>query len=180
VTTSVPHGFDSSTGSVTITGADVGGRTYNGQYHIATISSLYTFTTTERDPPLTLEDDLAGTQGRVAASFRRLSFNDVCVDKLEHEMGQALEQAMWEIMFNHDCDNNNCTDIDGVGNDIWPGELQPAVLGHVGKALGATLSSIGQNATFSSAVTAFASQVQADSGTTVANKVRAVFAHHGF
>jgi hypothetical protein len=105
--------------------------------------------------------------------------NITCATANNPADGQAFQQAIWELMFNRDCTSDTCTSASGVGNTIWVGESQEAVITHVGAALGRALQVLGQNITHSQIRAQIILKIRTDSGNATANRARAVFEHHG-
>ena len=93
--------------------------------------------------------------------------------------GQAFQQAVWELLFNRDCDIGACSSSNGNGNIIWPGADRDLVVANVGAALGFALRSLGENITHSQVRAQMIRKIRSDSGDGPADRAREVFRHHG-
>lgn len=93
--------------------------------------------------------------------------------------GQAFQQAVWELLFNRDCDIGPCSNSNGTGNRIWPGVDRDQVVENVGAALGFALRSLGENITHSQVRAQMIRKIRSDSGDGPADRAREVFRHHG-
>jgi len=96
-----------------------------------------------------------------------------------HGLGEAFEQAVWELLFNRNCNIDNCTSSSGGGDRIWTGANRDEVVRHVGASLGFALKSLGANITHSQVAAQMVVKIRRDSGRETGNRARAVFVHHG-
>ena len=96
-----------------------------------------------------------------------------------HGLGEAFEQAVWELLFNRNCTIDNCTSLSENGDRIWPGSGRDEVVRHVGASLGFALRALGANITHSQVAAQMIVKIRRDSGTQAGNRARAVFVHHG-
>ena len=93
--------------------------------------------------------------------------------------GQAFQQAVWELLFNRDCDIGTCSNTSGTGSRIWEGASRDDVVRNVGAALGFALRALGQNITHSQVRAQMIRKIRSDSGDGPADRAREVFRHHG-
>jgi hypothetical protein len=108
----------------------------------------------------------------------RLTLGSCTAD--EHDMGVAFEQAVWELLWNRNCESTVCPNPVTFGNTIFPGASRETVLRNVGEALGFALRSLGQNITFSQVAAQMRDRVRAQQGAAAGNRFGAVLSHHGF
>jgi hypothetical protein len=116
----------------------------------------------------------------VAGDRRTLGTVNCSTD--HHLIGRAFEQAIWEILFNRNCDTRACSSTDGFATDgvrLWGSRTQEQVIELVGAALGSALKNLGQNITVQQVRAEFIAKVREDTDEAVAAAVGAVFAHHG-
>jgi hypothetical protein len=93
--------------------------------------------------------------------------------------GQAFQQAVWELLFNRDCDLGTCASTSGTGTRIWEDTSREQIIKNVGAALGFALRSLGENITHSQVRAQMIRKIRSDSGDSAADRAREVFRHHG-
>jgi len=109
--------------------------------------------------------------------FSQSNFNCTGAESVG-EKGRAFEQAMWELMFNRNCDTSACYDTDGFGNDIWIGLNREQVLTRVGDALAFALKVEGGSPTIRGLSHRMVQRVLSNSGVAVYYRMRAIMIHH--
>lgn len=129
-------------------------------------------------------DGLGGGQGPAphitGAGLQLPTVDCTVVDK--HLIGNAFEQAVWELLFDHDCTaaGSACASADTLddGAEIW--DLgDEAVITRVGASLAFAHKALGTDVTFAQFRAQMIAKIQVDSGATIANRASAVFSHHG-
>ncbi len=93
--------------------------------------------------------------------------------------GMGFKQAFWELLYNANCSTAACSLTTPFRNDIWIGQNPVQVRARMGAALAFGLDLLGANITRTQLVVAMRNRIATLDGTATANRMRAVFTHHG-
>lgn len=106
-----------------------------------------------------------------------------------HDEGWGLNQALWELLYNRDCNVTPCRvpsnppsvmiDVRTPGNDIWRDVQQATVISRVTDAVVTALRNTNNDTTYDDLVAQMSARWTARWGAIIAGRAMAVLAHHG-